>query len=342
MPKPTLCILSQHRTDNHPSEFLTHDFNVQSNPSVTLTSYGVNSNIDGVLKFDSRVGLDSELEHLCDLGIIPSTGICRTGKTTQTVLLQSLGIKTPRTLGACLGERMSPLRLFKGIVKQTKEYVVKDDLGAGGCNQMIITGKEFSNMFLAICKGDNVSNEKLEDKGMQLGKTSQYGKKKETVTGNFRNGAITIQEKIDVQDEWRVLWFAHGHAIIVDRPVGVDGHWQSNVDTSAESIEERSVDTVDQRTRRDILATITALVEKLNAPWLSIDVYRDSDGKYGIFEFQMEYATNSIPSMLSTIQLNTVNSVKLKLGLPVSECPRVISSTSKISNDDIALAELPG
>ena len=114
-------------------------------------------------------------------------------------------------------------------------------------------------------------------------------------------GGYIIQKYLDIKQEYRYLYFHGEEPIIIERKRG-ENQWQANscVTGIGNYIEDAStIPKIDE-----INDKITKLANHLNTPFLSVDVYIDADGNFGIFEFQMEFGIVHVPH---EILINRIN-----------------------------------
>jgi len=100
----------------------------------------------------------------------------------------------------------------------------------------------------------------------------------------IKHGEFLIQEVINIEREFRVLYFKDDF-LIYEREK--NGQFLGNISSGCKS---KSVDNhTIEKYIKPLLKKINPLMDELNYPWLSLDVYISGD-TVGIIEFQMEFA----------------------------------------------------
>lgn len=231
---------------------------------------------------------------------IKTCGGERLDKLFQFILLSRLNINTPKVFYNIHQNRtiqtIDELNAFVDI----DEFVVKPPSGSRGIGVKKITRDEwkkcyfdkkevynvFKNEFVPIKGGDieKIPNIKESLNDIEYKDKSIY---KEYIEDHFCH--FIIQEPIDVDREFRLLYFNNGEYLCYER-VKKEGEFCGNLShgSTPKQIEPNSDD--DIQIIQPIIKDIDCLIGELNYPWLSVDLYMDKFGKMGVFEFQMEFA----------------------------------------------------
>ncbi len=161
------------------------------------------------------------------------------------------------------------------------EFVVKPVLGARGIGVKKITRAEYKKCLES--RGEVGEVFKEEKEFLIKNDDLPYGS---YIEDSFR-GSMLIQEPIDVAREFRVLYFKPSTCLVYER-VKKDGQFCGNLTHGSEPAK---IDAATfQQYITPMMSKFDSLLDDLNYPWLSIDLYVDKRGTIGIFEFQMEFA----------------------------------------------------
>lgn len=237
------------------------------------------SGIDLAFNYEGDFGSDM-LRRLAAYGV-PVIGGSRLHKHEQVVVMERLFIEHPKSyFNRSTFEPFNCIEEFDSYVDMD-EFVVKPVLGARGIGVKKITRAEYKKCLENRGEVEQVFKEEKEF--LMRNDDLPYGS---YIEDSFR-GSMLIQEPIDVKREFRVLYFKQGKCLVYER-VKKDGQFCGNLTHGSEPSK------VDANTYQTyitpMLSKFDQLLNDLNYPWLSIDLYVDKHGTIGIFEFQMEFA----------------------------------------------------
>ena len=237
------------------------------------------SDISLALNYEGDFGGDT-LRRLKAFGV-PVIGGSRLHKHEQVVVMERLEIPHPKSyFNRNTFEPFTCIEELDSYVDMD-EFVVKPVLGARGIGVKKISRVEFKSCIESKGKVDEVFREEKEFlmKNDDLPYSSY-------IEDSFR-GSMLVQEPIDVKREFRVLYFKPNTVLVYER-VRKPGQFCGNLTHGSEPTK------VDLGTFDRYIAPFCdkfkLLLDDLNYPWLSIDVYLDQNDNVGIFEFQMEFA----------------------------------------------------
>jgi hypothetical protein len=160
------------------------------------------------------------------------------------------------------------------------EFVVKPVLGARGTGVKKIKRQEFKS---CLENTNNVAEIFKEEKEYHIKNNDDVSPT--YIEDSFRGGML-VQEPIKVAREFRILYFKPDTLLGYERIKSPD-QFCGNLAQGAES---RPIDTISFDVYIEPFRNIfKKLLDELNYPWLSIDLYVDENDNVGIFEFQMEF-----------------------------------------------------
>jgi hypothetical protein len=258
-------------------------YNVRYNIKPQLITNNI-IGIDAVLCIDHRV---DDIDVLTYLNI-PIYGMDRLKKMYQMMILDYIGINHPKTYGYY----GSPTIQFEKIKDNGKMYVIKDNLGARGLGQAIGKLKDITN-FLS-------KPQKYAEK-LTFGNTKDdYNEREGYERYLYNNYNVIIQEKIDVYDEYRIILY-YGTTPNIIKRIKSNNNWQSN-----SCIDENTSEICDNFDE-NILQELNKLLVYFNTPFLAVDLYIDNEGKWGLFEYQMEHGTFAFSNSYEKINTGVKN-----------------------------------
>jgi hypothetical protein len=247
-----------------------------------IDQYNFNITPDIDLAFNYEGELCNEKMKLLLIYGIPVIGGSRLAKHEQAVLMERLGINHPKSYFHRAHTRpFNCIEEFDSYV-DIDEFVVKPILGARGIGVKKLTRLEYKK---CIENQTSVGVVFKEEKEFLV----SNGDLPHTdfIEDSFRFSSMLIQEPINVKREFRVLHFKQNTTLVYER-VKKDKQFCGNLSHGSEPI---MVDvSTFQHYITPMLSTFSKLLDNLNYPWLSIDLYVDDNDNVGIFEFQMEFA----------------------------------------------------
>ncbi len=228
----------------------------------------------------------------------------RLDKLNQYFLLSRLNINTPKVFyNKHTNQTIRSIDEFNAFV-DLEEFVVKPPNGARGIGVKKINRQEWKDCFMDrkkvynVFKDEFVLNNTPKDIWQPIKSTFSkedipYLKHKdEDISADYIEyefNKFIIQEPIDVKREFRLIFFTNGEYLTYER-VKNEGQFCGNLSHgSTPNIIEKDSQT-DKDIIKPILKNVFKLIDELNYPWLSIDLYEDTKGNVGIFEFQMEFS----------------------------------------------------
>ena len=212
---------------------------------------------------------------------VPVIGGSRLHKHEQAVVMERLHIEHPKSyFNRNTFEPFTCIEEFDSYVDMD-EFVVKPVLGARGIGVKKISRAEYKSCIESKGKVEEVFKEEKEF--LMKNDDLQYSS---YIEDSFR-GCMLVQEPIDVKREFRVLYFKPKTVLAYER-VRKPGQFCGNLTHGSEPT-KIDLSTFDQYIA-PFCSKFDLLLDNLNYPWLSIDVYVDQNGTIGIFEFQMEFA----------------------------------------------------
>lgn len=314
-------------------------FNIINDIDTYVSNNEIHTNIDIILKLDVGPEINNDLLDEISFLNIPIIGIGRISKEFQMIFLLKNNINVPLTY---YHKKIESNNHIISLLKNTNDlelFVIKISTGAKGLGQALLNKNELIHLFESSREEINytfnknninksISNfdpiqsiEKKEENTETISVNeqtlNQYEKLKGIKCNNhdllvdaimYKRNFI-IQKYIKNRIEWRMLWFYENDPIIILRNRDKDA-WQANACNNSKDSSIYNKDAIIQFKELVDLNKLNKVFNKLNTPFLSVDVYYDlTHNKFGIFEFQMEFGytqTKNIPYDL--IQQNIVDS----------------------------------
>ena len=312
-------------------EILEGEFNIVHKPFFKFNGTSLENNFDFFLMIDGDE-IPKKMRDYINFLNIPILGINRHHKSNQSLILKQNGLNTPMTY--FLNEKINGfniINLLSNITDKHEQLVVKMQTGARGLGQCLIkkqllidflnedpkmydeikemaragslkmqeepescfkkyeteTKKEGSNSF----KSKEI-NEGLKsfDKYKKSIKTGNGGWKDDNLINTLYNGDFIVQKFVEVSEEYRLLYFYNQEPIVIERKLNDTG-WQANscITGYRKEVKKYFIPT-------EIYDKIDKMAIKLKIPFLSLDVYKDKDDNWGVFEFQSEFGFQEIES----------------------------------------------
>lgn len=305
-----------------------------------------------IFNFDAVLYLDGAYEYnkiinKAKLANIPIYGINRYDKNEQSIILRNAGINTPDTWFSDNFDNYNDIVSLLRYESDETMLVLKYSTGARGLGQMLLTKRELIDIFDSAdsvlnklfqesnndaCKVIDINpgpsyaaiempisiqptsalNKSEDERQLDKLKNVKINKHDALLNALKTNTDFTIQRYIKNRGEWRMLWFHGQEPIIVKRNID-SGEWQANAcNNSAGSSVVVYMDNISAfGIDYDV---IDKFCKRLNAPFMSLDLYYDEDTKmWGILEFQMEFGwTNTSgldSSILGTKLINSIYSL---------------------------------
>lgn len=293
-------------------EFLRERFNLVK-PYIINKNNNIITNFDILLIFDEHEESHSLLKTLCKTHKIPYMGSNRYSKYYQTRILQQLRIPYPKTYKSVVnhsGFHQDLVYLLLSDFEAGENIIIKSERGAKGLAQILTTVEGLEDVFDK--KPEEIEKEANDPEEVELSKPKLGGldcDKKDTfsfVETMLRDGDFIIQPKLDLEKEWRYIYFFCDDPILLDREVT---DWQTNISDKSKS---KVIPVNDKNPDHVIMENYaTQIAGRLDAPFLAIDFYKQSNGDIGCFEFQMHFAYKKLPKIPLVKSIN--NGVRHKI-----------------------------
>jgi len=209
-------------------------------------------------------------------------GTKRLTKIQQYILLKNFNINTPKTFYN--EQTLNPLHsvdLFNCYI-DLEEIVIKPNEGARGIGVKKILSKDYLD-----CLYSDKFTLFTEDKLLESNEKNYDMDAKSYIEQSFRYSSFLFQEVIDVKREFRLIIFKNNGYVIYER-LKKEGQFLGNLSEGSEAIKVSLEDC--KKYIQPLIEKFYPLMDKMNYPWLSIDVYIDKKDDVGVFEFQMEFA----------------------------------------------------
>lgn len=273
-------------------KFLYNEFNVVK-PYVLYKNNELIKNFDYLLLFDANDDYQS-LD-------IPTIGCKRVDKSKQMLYLNKLGINTPKfykVFGNDTENRYDEYYTLLEDMNDECEIILKPEGGARGLGQILLKKKEIYNFFEELYKEGTIL--KLVD-NFNIGGDIKNMSEEEIKWSNdaLFDNSFFITEKVNIKNEYRVMLFYGEDPIIIQR--SVDKNWQANISLSNSF---KVIDNSNDLFNSEFNNKLKMLLDSLNSPFLSTDIYEDINGNFGLFEYQMQFGYKSLPKSLMIKKIN--------------------------------------
>lgn len=255
----------------NPPTLLTNQFD--------FTQNHLEPNIDLAFEFEHNF-YANVTNHLNVLNI-PIIGGNRLDKIYQSLVLEQFDIRTPKTYF-----NTKTFGTFKSIEEfdsfcDLKEFVVKPINGARGVGIKTINRKNFKELIENPKSVEKTFSKELEQQRAYADDISPS-----YVEEQFYSRSMLVQELVKVDREFRLLCFPT-EVLVYQRKKG-DDQFLGNLSHGSTPIPMRVEDI--KQIDSSIIDKIRSIMKKFKYPWLSVDLYTDTDYNMGVFEFQMEFA----------------------------------------------------
>lgn len=255
----------------NPPTLLTNQFD--------FTQNHLEPNIDLALEYENGFHKDVTI-HLNVLSISIIGGL-RLDKLHQSLILDQFGIRTPKTYFN--RKTFNPFHSIEEFDSfcELKEFVVKPINGARGIGVKTINRKNFKELIENPKSVEKTFSKELEKQRAYADDISPS-----YVEDQFYNRSMLVQELVKVDREFRLLCFPT-EVLVYERKKG-DEQFLGNLSHGSTPIPmaEKDINQIDSA----IIYKIRLIMERFKYPWLSVDLYTDTDNNMGVFEFQMEFA----------------------------------------------------
>ncbi len=281
--------------------YFRRNYNLVEKRSVLYKNGNKIINFDFALTIDDR---GNDIKNLCKIANKPFIGIERYEKSMQIALLQNGGINVPETV-----------KCFKSGIECVNSYIELEELLSYFSDDELIVVKDENGacgMRQALGKKEAIMNLIFDGKTENI-RFGNFDKDKDFTTikdsGTYKdlknNTNVFFQKFIKNTTEFRILYFYDEPFIIVKRNEDENGSWQKNHQVTKNS----KLVISDPIITQDVENKIRTFFDKFNSPFFALDLYYDHDKEeWGIYEFQMQFGTKSIP--LNTMIERSYNSIE--------------------------------
>lgn len=207
-------------------------------------------------------------------------------KATQSVVLRNAGIRTPETLildmrGIVRSTEITSAILVNPRLSSSEHLVLKSTTSASGEGQICFPFSRTGDMLTFLMR--HWHNPIKHIPSWML----YNGIDKDSTMKSFIGPVIVLQEKVKVVREWRVVFNCVGSYICYERQR--DDGWQATGYTpdSTDELHTSTCDVKDKLIRQVIVAS--------GYMYGSLDIYEDTEGNHGIFEYSNEFGQRGYP-----------------------------------------------
>ena len=287
--------------------FLKEDFYVVE-PYIYYKNGKVIKNFDVYLNFDGTL-LDTKMMQNHS---IPMIGHRRMEKYEQMLVARRLGINTPDTfkyvLDSNVGSRHDLLYKLIDDVPDDEKIIIKAENGARGVGQALLTKDELYKL-TDLCYDEKITTDGIISM-FEIGAKDSFRNdgEKEFFRSIIKDAEFIIQRRVDMDAEWRFIYFYGCDPILIKRDVS---NWQSN--TSITGKGDTELYDPENKDHNQMLSIARSLGKELNSPILSIDFYKDKEGNIGLFEYQMQMGYAKVPK--NKLVKNTVDAIHKYINL---------------------------
>jgi hypothetical protein len=279
--KISLGVISNNlKVDNSNIAMLINKFNIVNDPYIFNENFNIIKNHDITFLCDSHEA-EYTLKHLN----IPKIGCDRYDKFLQQQILRNNGFNVPDFYSQFYYEKFSNKRhdfyhpLLDNL-NENDEIIIKSQSGARGLGQILTTKKELYNIL------DNYNDLEFI-KTLNIGGSEKDSEESVKHVNIMLNNSeyFFISKKLNIINEYRLMVFFGETPVVMKRNLDPT-KWQGNISVTNnyEIIDYKKVFNEDFNNKTQ------NFLKTLNTPWLSMDLYEDSNNNLGFFEFQMQYA----------------------------------------------------
>jgi hypothetical protein len=271
--------------------FLRNEYNVVK-PYITFQEKSIITNFDWYYSFDDDLLTYTKIKNSTSKVI----GYPRLPKYEQTILLSKLNICTPKTYriveDGYIGNRDDAYYEMLEHISDDEKILLKADNGARGIGQVLLTKNQLYELVDECGKTDVDIDELLEKYEVGAKGTFRHDGEKSFFREAIMSNDFSIQEMVNLSEEYRFIYFHGCEPIIIQRKVGKS--WQANTSITGEG----SYVKFDQKSEKH--SEMQKIAEKISnyttMPIISIDFYVCVDtNKIGIFEFQSQFGYKLVP-----------------------------------------------
>lgn len=292
--------------------FLEKDFNI-TYPHLAYVGNKYKSNFDVLLLMDGDIpGVDERLLVEKGHAVI---GTKRYSKFEQMTILDELDIKHPSVyksiVNATNDDRNDVLQVLLNEYDDKDKLILKAENGARGLGQIIVN-RDILYEVIDMVQHETISDAAKATKlieGYQTGSNVfRHDDEKKFIVGIIKDEDYHIEGFVKRRAEYRLISFYDSEPIIVERQCPEGEKWQANVSVTGEGkvVTSNDIHPDDYNAMKELGQK---LCKYLRTPWLSVDVYFDTDGGMGVFEFQMQFGYKKVPKkeLVNKINKSTLN-----------------------------------
>lgn len=295
------------------AKLLMKRFNIVHEANVLYDNGKIYKNFDAILNFDGSgdSAIKKSIEMITRYHLIPILGMDRMTKLEQHMFLKDAGVNTPITYDYVSKGRkgLEDIENLLHDVSGDTIIILKPYFGARGIGQVIMKRSELYDKLYKLMNGEK---EVIDEIKVDNGNNEEHGG---YIKGHINAGNYIIQlYEENIHKEYRILCFYDNEPIIMERVK--DGKtWQSNMGANpgntAKYVGENLANIIGIKNAK----TVFELFDRINVPFLAIDIYVDRDKNMGVFEFQMEfgYDENYPANLLYKYINSSVNRMIIKI-----------------------------
>lgn len=298
--KKPIVICCDHKTVNNYLMLDMDKFIVHDDPIVNVVNGKVLAN------FDYYLDVNSWGTNYAPLLKEKYIKCIRWPKRRQMIEARRAGISTPPfTLSTSNDINMicnNVAKLFDDVAEPDDEVLIKVDDGARGVGQVVV---KFKDLYRFVDKHINAKDPISKDADWyKLGGDVDAPDLEEETIQMFKDYTVTYYKKIELQREFRMLFNCAGHYQLSERNISSQAGYQCNGGEFNELFSKVSDSEIDK---------ILQFVISTGLPFGSVDIYIDSDGNYGIFEYcpQFGYRGHDINSVKDLIEDGVTYAIKM-------------------------------
>ena len=236
------------------------------------------------LAIENETAFDNVIKNCLRAHGIKIIGGERLNKLEQVKLMERLNVPHPKSFFN--RDRFSPIKTieeFDSYYEGDDIFLIKPLLGARGIGVKKLRRKELYDCLI------NNETEKIfskEIKELVNEKNLNITPNKDYIIDMIQSGNFLIQNLVNIVKEFRIIYFKGGKAISYER-VKKTGSFRGNLSRGATRMDVTNLNF--KKYISPLLPKFDLILNELNYPYLSFDVFVDDKGNSGIIEFQMEF-----------------------------------------------------
>jgi glutathione synthase/RimK-type ligase-like ATP-grasp enzyme len=216
---------------------------------------------------------------------IPVIGTYRYSKPLQAVILKKLGIPSPAVYSLFPEKEIARAADLLAI-SPSFSFILKMNEGARGLGQIRLEKQDLYELWDDVKKGLGV--DELIPKYNFGNSLFRDEEEKQVFIDSLKLKQVHLSEFLEIKEEYRMIAFHGQEPIVIRRQVSSEG-WQANSTVTDYG------EPLTGKIPKEMQAIGKKLLQRMNSPWLSIDVYVDSKKRIGVFEFQMQMGYKKVP-----------------------------------------------